>query len=70
LEALITTASGKRIDNWKRLQATTEFLTEFEGIAGIPVTETIQGGQPNLQGTWAIKLIGTRVEALSQLAFC
>lgn len=48
-------ASGKRINDWNRLNATTEFLTEFEGVAGIPVTETIQGGQPTLQGTWAIE---------------
>jgi hypothetical protein len=48
-------ASGKRINDWNRLNATTEFLTEFEGVAGIPVTEIIQGGQPTLQGTWAIE---------------
>jgi len=30
-------ASGKRINDRNRLNATTEFLTEFEGIIGIPI---------------------------------
>jgi hypothetical protein len=27
----------------------------FESVIGIPITETVQGGQPTLQGTWAIE---------------
>jgi hypothetical protein len=48
-------ASGKRINDWNRLNATTEFLTEFEGIAGIPVMVSNVGGLPATTGTWAIE---------------
>jgi hypothetical protein len=48
-------ASGKRINDWNRLNATSEFLTEFEGIAGIPVMVSNVGGLPATTGTWAIE---------------
>jgi len=48
-------ASGKQLGHWNTLKSTTEFLTVFESVIGIPITETIQGGQPTLQGTWAIE---------------
>jgi predicted GIY-YIG superfamily endonuclease len=53
-------ASGKRMDNWKRLQATTEFLTEFESIAGIPVIVSNVGGLPATTGTWAIEEVAEK----------
>jgi hypothetical protein len=48
-------ASGKQLGHWNTLKSTTEFLTVFESVIGIPITETVQGGQPTLQGTWAIE---------------
>jgi hypothetical protein len=53
-------ASGKQLGHWNTLKSTTKFLTELEGVAGIPVTETIQGGQPTLQGTWAIEEVAEK----------
>jgi len=40
-------ASGKRMDNWKRLESTTEFLVELEGITGYPVLVSNVGGTPD-----------------------
>lgn len=55
-------AAGKRFNDYARLGSTKEFLQELSAVAGIPVTEqnqelnaliyTIQGGKPELQGTW------------------
>jgi hypothetical protein len=47
-------ASGKRIDNWKRLQATTEFLTELENSLTSEVVLSIEGNTA-FTGTWAIE---------------
>jgi prophage antirepressor-like protein len=48
-------ASGKRINDWNRLNATSEFLTEFESIAGIPVILSNVGNLAESErGTWAI----------------
>ena len=48
-------ATGKKINDYARLSTTQAFLTELSSVAGIPVTgliQTIQGGTPQLQGTW------------------
>jgi len=48
-------ASGKKLNDYLRNKTTQEFLTELESDTGIPVTELvqiIQGGMPQLQGTW------------------
>ena len=60
-------ASNKKFNNWFRLPATKEFLNELSSEIGIPVTHIrateesrglqaiifkIQGGVPEMQGTW------------------
>lgn len=60
-------AAGKKWNDYRRLQTTTEFLQELskqlsilvDPVAGIPATEqfqaliiSIQGGTPESQGTW------------------
>lgn len=51
-------ASGKRLNDYLRLSATKEFLRELSSVTGIPATGNgglvivIQGGTPELQGTW------------------
>jgi hypothetical protein len=48
-------ANGKLAADYMRLSSTTEFLTELESVMGIPITETIQGGIPEKQGTWGVE---------------
>ncbi len=48
-------ASGKRMDNWKRLQATTEFLTELKHSLTSELMVNNVGGTPATTGTWAIE---------------
>jgi phage antirepressor YoqD-like protein len=48
-------ASGKQASDWSRLKNTQEFLVELESVRGNPVTETVQGGQPEKQGTWGLE---------------
>lgn len=51
---------GKVWSNYKQLKGTEELVAHAESVLGIPRTElvqTIQGGDPRLQGTWAIKMI-------------
>jgi len=48
-------ASGKRMDNWKRLESTTEFLVELEGITGYPLMVSNVGGTPETTGSWAVE---------------
>lgn len=48
-------ATGKRFNDYTRLQTTQDFLAELEADAGIPATGLIQivrGGTPDKQGTW------------------
>lgn len=48
-------ASGKQFNDYRRTATTGEFLAELSPVTGIPVTGlvvTIQGGTPELQGTW------------------
>lgn len=48
-------AVGKRWHDYIRLNETKEFVNELSSVTGIPVTAlvcTIQGGYPELQGTW------------------
>ena len=47
-------ANGKKVSDWHRLLATTDFLVEYSSVTGIPATELLiikQGGTE--QGTWA-----------------
>ena len=48
-------AAGKKFNDYRRLAATEAFLGELSAVTGIPATElvsTVQGGRPELQGTW------------------
>jgi len=47
--------ANKRLNDYGRLKETKEFIKELSTVAGIPATAlvcTIQGGHPELQGTW------------------
>lgn len=49
-------AAGKKWFDYKRQTTTQPFLDELSGATGIPASELIQslsGGHPHLQGTWA-----------------
>ena len=56
-------AAGKLFGNYRQLESTEKFLQELSSVIGIPITSvigipitglihTIQGGRPELQGTW------------------
>lgn len=48
-------ACGKNFADYKRLKATSEFLSELSSDMGIPISaliQTISGGTPQFQGTW------------------
>ena len=48
-------AADKRFQDYSRLRTTKEFLSVLESVTGIPVTglvQQLQGGTPELQGTW------------------
>lgn len=48
-------AAGKLFADYRRLKRTEEFLNALSIVMGIPITELIQqiqGGYPELQGTW------------------
>ena len=51
----IAKASGKRLGHWNELNYTKEFLSALESDIGYPVMQTIKGGVPSKQGTWAIE---------------
>jgi len=48
-------ANGKRVSHWNELRTTKEFIPALESVIGITAMETVQGGQPEKQGTWAIE---------------
>jgi len=48
-------ASGKLIGHWNRLDSTKEFLSALESDIHQRISETIKGGVPSKQGTWAIE---------------
>ena len=62
-------ATGKLVADYTRLNATTRFLTEFESVMGIPITETVQGGIPENQGTWAIEEVAIDFAAWCSVGF-
>lgn len=48
-------ASGKRLNDYFRLDSTEAFLAELSAVTGYPVTDLMQvrqGGKPQDQGTW------------------
>lgn len=56
----IAKATNKRVNNWTRLENTQEFLTALEAVTHRSVTETVQGGQPDKQGTWGIQQVSLK----------
>jgi hypothetical protein len=57
---------GKVWSHYKALKGTEELIFHAESVLGIPRTEliqTIQGGDPQFQGTWAIKTIALAAAA-------
>lgn len=51
----ICKAVGKRLNDYTRYSGTQGYIDELSAVTGIPATEliqTIQGGNPKLQGTW------------------
>jgi hypothetical protein len=56
-------ANGKLFGNWYQLKSTSEYLDKFSSVIAIPITEllqVVQGGSPDLQGTWAHPKIAIR----------
>ena len=48
-------AAGKQMKHYLENKSTTAFLNELQSVVGIPTTDLvqiIQGGDPQLQGTW------------------
>jgi len=62
-------ATGKKVNDYTRLGATVEFLAEMESVTGFPVTETVQGGIPASQGTWAIEEVAIDFAAWCNVKF-
>lgn len=60
-------ASGKQIGHWNKLKSTTDFLSAFESVIGIPITKTTQGGIS--QGTWAIEEVAIEFAGWCSVSF-
>jgi hypothetical protein len=57
-------AAGKLWTDYRRLKSTGEYLDALSADMGIPITELIQsvaGGNPQLQGTWAHPQVATHL---------
>ncbi len=53
-------ATGKQVGHWTRLDGTIEYLAKLESVLQIRITETVQGGIPEAQGTWAIEEVAIK----------
>ena len=56
-------ATGKQFKHWNENKSSKAYLEALSSVAGIPTTElidTIQGGIPGNQGTWAHKKVALR----------
>jgi hypothetical protein len=62
-------ATGKQVNDYTRSKSATLFIEEFESVTGIPVTETVQGGNPEKQGTWAIEEVAIDFAAWCSVGF-
>ncbi len=62
-------ASGKKVNNWNQLDSTKAYIAYVESVATFPVTETIQGGDPKAQGTWAIEEVAIKFAAWCSVEF-
>ena len=59
-------AAGKLFGHYRELNQTQAFLEELSSVIGIPITDlvqVIQGGIPELQGTWVPLLLDFRAHA-------
>lgn len=57
-------AAGKKMNDYTRLSTTSAYLSELSADTGIPVTEllqVVQGGDPQLQGTWVHPQVSTHL---------
>lgn len=62
-------ATGKLVADYTRSKAVSQFLTEFEGIMGIPIMVSNVGGTPELTGTWAIEEVAIDFAAWCSTGF-
>jgi len=62
-------ATDKRVNDYTRLESTTQFLKEFESIAGIPVMVSNVGGAPEMTGTWAVEEVAIDFAAWCNVSF-
>lgn len=62
-------ATGKKVNDYTRLDSTIEFLKEFEGIAGHPVMMSNVGGSPETTGSWAIEEVAIDFAAWCNVNF-
>jgi len=53
-------ATGKQVGHWTRLDGTVEYLDKLESVLQIRITETVQGGIPEAQGTWAVEEVAIK----------
>lgn len=62
-------ATGKKVGHWNELTSTKKLISALESVVGIPVTETIQGGQADKQGTWGNKLVAIEFAGWCSIEF-
>jgi 5-methylcytosine-specific restriction endonuclease McrA len=68
----ICKAVGKLVGHWNDLDGTAEYLAAASPVIGITITEliqTIRGGFPELQGTWAHPLVAVEIARWCSPAF-
>lgn len=62
-------ASGKKIDNWKRLESTNEFLVALEHSLQCEVMVSNVGGSTETTGTWAIEEVAIEFAGWCSVGF-
>jgi len=62
-------ACGKQMGHWSQLKSTNKFLSELEGIIGIPIMVSNVGGLPENTGTWAIEEVAIKFAAWCSFEF-
>lgn len=62
-------ATGKLVADYTRSKSTTEFIEELQAVMGFTITETMQGGIPEMQGTWAIEEVAIDFAAWCNVSF-
>jgi polyhydroxyalkanoate synthesis regulator phasin len=57
---------GRKVNDFARLKGSKDYLEALSSVTGIPVTELvqqIQGGTPDLQGTWVSSRVALKLAA-------